>query len=168
VMGHSYGGALAAYLASRNPERVNKLILLAASRCQPGTGLPFIYQLPLFILNYIRPILKKRFREAAFAPMTPLELIAEENLGGSNNQLYVIKALLKATPNIPLLNVSQLNVPTLIIAGKYDKIISNVKMIAFYDNLPKRTISIIEEGAHMLMLEKPQQVNELILEFIKS
>jgi pimeloyl-ACP methyl ester carboxylesterase len=168
LMGHSYGGALSAYLASRNQEKISKLILIAPTACQAATSLPFIYQLPLFIINFIRPYLQKKFRAAAFAPTTSLELIAEENLGSRVNQLYVMKAMAQGMLNIPFLDVTQLKIPTLIIAGEYDKIISNIKMIAFYEKLPNRTFAAVERAAHMLMLEQPQRTNELIMEFLSS
>jgi pimeloyl-ACP methyl ester carboxylesterase len=168
IIGHSYGGALAAYLTALNQTRISKLILITPIPCQPVTEVKFAYQLPLFILKLMLPSLQKKFRAAAFAPDTSTKLIADETLGSKCNQLYVIKAMGNGTAMIPFLNLQPINVPTLIILGKYDNIISNIKTIAFYETLPDRKFAVVEDAAHMLMLEQPQQTNQVIEDFIKG
>jgi pimeloyl-ACP methyl ester carboxylesterase len=168
VIGHSYGGALAAYLTALNQTKISKLILITPIPCQPVPEAKFVYKLPLFIIKLMLPSLQKKFRAAAFAPDTPAALIGEENLGSKSNQLYVIKAMGNGMEKIPFLDLRPVNVPTLIILGKFDKIISNVKTIAFYEALPNRKFAVTEDAAHMLMLEQPQQTNQIIEEFIKS
>ncbi|MES2218672.1 MAG: alpha/beta hydrolase [Pseudomonadota bacterium] len=166
VMGHSYGGALATYLTVLNATKINKLILIAPIPCQAVEEIPFIYKLPLFIIKLMRPSLEKKFQAAAFAPTASEQLITEESLGSKGNQLYVMKAVGNNLAKIPFVDLRQLSVPTLIILGKYDKIISNMKTIAFYEALPNRRFEVVEDAAHMLMLEQPEEVNRLIEGFI--
>jgi 3-oxoadipate enol-lactonase len=168
LLGHSYGGALAAYLAMLNPAKISKLILISPIPCQAAQDVKFTYKLPLFILQLMLPTLQKKFRNAAWAPTTSPALIADEALGSKSNQLYVIKAMGLGTANIPFAELSQVKIPTLIIAGKYDKIISNMKMIAFYEALPNRKFAVVEDAAHMAMLEQPKNTNALIEEFLRE
>ena len=168
IIGHSYGGALAAYLTAFNQAKISKLILITPIPCQPVAEVKFVYKLPLFIMKLMLKSLQKKFREAAFAPNTSSKLIADETLGSKCNQLYVIKAMGNGTALIPFLDLKPITVPTLIILGKYDKIISNIKAIAFYETLPDRRFAVVEDAAHMLMLEQPQQTNQVIEEFIKG
>lgn len=166
LIGHSYGGALAVYLAATQPDKFQKMVLLAPTMCQPRTSVPFLFKMPIFIMNFFLPLLQKQFRDAAFDSSTSLELISEENKASKNNKLYVIKDMLRGMQNIPFVDVSQIKIPTLILAGETDKLISNVNMIAFYENLPQREFAVINNAAHMLMLEQPAEVNALIEKFL--
>jgi len=166
LIGHSYGGALAVYLAATQADKFQKMVLLAPTICQPTPSVPFLFKMPLFVMNFFLPLLQKQFRNAAFDSSTSLELIAEENKASKNNKLYVIKDMLRGMQNISFIDVSQIKIPTLIIAGETDKIISNVKMIAFYENLPQREFAVVNGAAHMVMLEQPEKVNTLIEKFL--
>jgi pimeloyl-ACP methyl ester carboxylesterase len=168
VIGHSYGGALAAYLTALNFAKVTKLILISPIPCQAVQRIKFVYKLPIFIIKLLLASLQKKFQAAAFAPMTSSELIAQEGLGSKCNQLYVIKAMGNALTSIPFVDLKPVTTPTLIILGKFDKIISNVQSVAFYEALPNHTFYVVENAAHMAMLEQSAEVNQKIEQFISE
>jgi pimeloyl-ACP methyl ester carboxylesterase len=167
LMGHSYGGALATYLTAMQQDKVKKIILIAPVKCEPKLDLPFLFRLPVFMLELFLPLLKKRFRAEAWDASTSRAIIAEETKAANNNKLYVIKAMRLGMRNIPFVNVSQIKKSALIIAGENDKIISNVRMIAFYENLPNREFAVIDNAAHMVLVEQPDETNSLIKGFLE-
>lgn len=162
VLGHSYGGALAAALALDHQDKINRLILIDPMPCEPAT-MPFIYRLPVFMLECLRPQLDKAFQQMAFDPSASPDLLARESEAGKKNKLCVIKAMLTGMKTLPVLDIKQLTVPTLIIIGEKDKVISPVRIIDFYQALSHHRFEMIKQAAHMPMLERPQEVNQLIL-----
>lgn len=167
VLGHSYGGALATSLAMDNQNKINHLILIDPLPCQPMIQMPFVYRLPAFILEWIRPLLEKNFEKLAFDPTANQMLISNEKLAGNINRMYVIKATIEGMKKIPNINVSQLQVPTLIIIGEEDKVISPLAIKEYYQAIPYHQFQVVSHAAHMSMLEKPNEVNSFLLNFLR-
>ncbi len=168
VFGHSYGGALAVSLAFDYQDKINQLILIDPVCCQSKMQIPFVFSLPVFILNWLRPMLEKGFNQSAFAESTNPELIVEEITASRANLLYVIKAMAKGMQKIRDIPLNQLNVPTLVVLGESDKVIPPKSMTEFYHALPHVQFEIIQHAAHMPMLEQPQETNRVITQFLQS
>jgi pimeloyl-ACP methyl ester carboxylesterase len=166
IMGHSYGGALAANLAWCNQTRIHNLILLAPMSCRPISSIPMVYHLPVWALELLRPMLEKNFREAAFVNTDSPQLVSAEDLAGKNNSLYVIKSILLGMKDAQLLDVTTLEIPTLVIAGENDRVIPVKSMQDFYGKIPHVQFEILANAAHMIMLEQPQKVGALIESFL--
>ena len=62
--------------------------------------------------------------------------------------------------------VKAIRVPCLIIVGKFDKLTPVKYSLYFKDNLDKSELVVIDKAAHMVMLEKPEEFNLAVLEFI--
>jgi pimeloyl-ACP methyl ester carboxylesterase len=168
IIGHSYGGALAANLAAHNQTAVNKLILIAPMSCKPVMTILPLFRLPAWVLELLRPYLEKNFREAAFVSTDSRALLSEEERAGKKNAFYVLKAMVQGTKDIPLLDVTQIHIPTLVICGEHDGIISMDKIRSFYGPLPSVQFETLTNAAHMLMLEQPEKVDALIEKFLKK
>lgn len=166
VIGHSYGGALAASLAIDNQTAIKQLILLSPLPCAPNSKVPFIYYLPLFILEYLRPILEKQFLRLAFDKTTPLSLKKEEAEASRSNSMYLIKSMVRGIKKIPRLEVRQLSMPTCVMLGEHDQIIPPIVSKQFYANIPTVQWVMIHQASHMAMLEQPEQFNKVMMEFI--
>jgi pimeloyl-ACP methyl ester carboxylesterase len=166
LIGHSYGGALAVYLSYTNQDILSSQVLLTPSRCQPFHDVPKIYRLPAFILALLRPFLEYSFRKYAFDKSTKNKVIDEELSAGKKNRFYVIKAMLEGMQDIPRINISGLNTPTLIITGEADHIIPTDLITKFYEKLPHHEFVHLHHAGHMVQLEQPDVVNELIMGFI--
>ncbi len=54
------------------------------------------------------------------------------------------------------------------ITGEHDGIIPPAAQQGFYQAVPHHQFQMIKNASHMPMLEKPQQVNEIILRFIDN
>jgi abhydrolase domain-containing protein 8 len=168
IFGHSYGGALAAWLTFENQQQVTRQVLIAPSRCKPFTEIPGIYRLPVWLLELMRPLLEQSFRKFAFAKNVRNKVIEEEYRASKRNRLYVIKDMLEGMKDIPLLAADKLQTPSLILTGASDKIIAPGLSQNFYEKLPHHSYCMVDKSGHMLQLEQPSTVNELIEIFLEN
>lgn len=167
VIGHSYGGGLAAYLAYNNLDKIKKLILLTPTALQPNTTIPKIYNLPVFILELLRPLLTQTFVKLAFDPNTDPKLIEHEIKISKQNPMYVIKSIILGMQKIPYVEVNKISLPALVILGEHDRLIPMQQRRAPYQPLPNVKFKEIKNAAHLVMLEQPAEVNLLIENFLK-
>ncbi len=167
IIGHSYGGALSTYLALQNQQRIQKLCLIAPTALAPYKKIPPIYYLPSCILEWLRPALEKGFAKVAFDASARQELINTEIAAGRNNPLYIIKAVMQGMKQMPVTDISMINIPSLILMGKSDQITTVDQIQSFYRKLSQASFQTIINAGHMLMLEKPQEVNNALLQFIQ-
>ncbi len=168
IIGHSYGGALALVLAANHQDRVSHLTLISPTPCTPKLQIPRIYHLPTWLMELLRPLLDKQFQALAFDRTANPTLLAQELQAAKENPMYVIKALVNGMESIPLIDIATLTIPTLIITGEHDGIIPPAAQQGFYQAMPHHQFQMIKNASHMVMLEKPQQVNEIILRFIEN
>ncbi len=166
VMGHSYGGALAVSLAVSFPKKISKLILIDPIRAEPKAQMSAVFNYPAFVLRLIRSRLEKSFNEAGYDKSTSPELIEKETIASRNNRMYVIKAMVKGMKTIPTMDITELQIPVLIMMGETDNIILPVNIMDFYQPIPHHEFYIMPHAGHMVMLEQPQKTNELILAFL--
>ncbi len=158
VIGHSFGGAVAAKLAILHPERISKLILVGASAIRrPRRLLIAIKKLadllkPIFSLNSRKLILKLlKLDETDYAQIESHELretfknVINEDLG---HYLHFIK------------------LPTLVIWGEKDAVtpLTEGKLIA--KAISGAKLVVVKNAGHFLFLEKPNEFIKLIKEFI--
>lgn len=162
IIGHSYGGALATSLALEHQDNVDKLILLSPTPCAPNFSIPFLFKLPTFMLEILRPVLEKDFKDRAFMPNDNPQLVADELKAGLANPMYVIRGMIRGTKSIPTLDVTMLSIPILTILGSHDKLVTPESSRQFYQAVPHHRFETIEQAAHLTMLEKPDLVNEMI------
>jgi pimeloyl-ACP methyl ester carboxylesterase len=168
VLGHSYGGALALSLALANQDKIKKLILISPTPCVPSIAIPFIYCLPVFLLEILRPFLEMNFKRLAYSPDANPSLLATEMQAVKANPMYVIKCLIDGMQEIPKVNQSLLTVPTLVIINQPDGLVDPNIQKEFYQHLPQHEFQILDHASHMALLEKSPQVNKFIMDFIGS
>jgi pimeloyl-ACP methyl ester carboxylesterase len=168
VIGHSYGGVLATSLAKNYQHSVERLVLFNPAPCVSQRKIPFVYRLPVFILEALRSLLDRVFQKMAFDESTAADLLEKESLAGKNNKMYVIKAMIQGMKTIRTMDLTKLSVPTCIIFGESDKIFPENVIKEGYQGLPHHTFKTIRHASHMAFLEKPEEVNECLLEFLKQ
>lgn len=167
LFGHSYGGALATSIALDHQDKVSKLILISPVPCEPNISIPFMYRLPTFVMELLRPILENKFRQLAFSSHVNPKLADFELRSVKTNPMHVIKSLIKGMQHIPKIDLTMLNVPTLIIVGEPDGLISPIAQQEYYRSIPHHQFAIIDDASHMCLLEKPKIVNQYIENFIR-
>lgn len=157
LCGHSLGGAIIQSFYFKNPNIVNKLIIV-------GSGAR------LRVSPVILDLLKNNYDE--FLKLLPFEGFSRKT------PKEIVNAYIKETSKVgsevsyedfmicdkfdTMNQTSSINVPILIIVGKDDKL-TPVKYANYYkEKVSKSEIFIIEKAGHMVMIEQPEKFNEII------
>ncbi|CAN5267298.1 hypothetical protein BH10PSE19_BH10PSE19_00700 [soil metagenome] len=167
VMGHSYGGAVALHLASQQAD-IEKIILLAPLPYNLKIPLRPLLYLPNSWLQLVRILLAKQVYKRLFNTDTNPELILTEMHNNAANPIYAIKNMLLGIAHMPIIDLSTIRQSILIIASPDDQIISLQDIKNFYTQLPNSQFKIIKKVNHLMMLEKPEIINQLIDNFLKE
>ncbi len=168
ILGHSYGGALAAYLVAHNSSTIQKLVLSSPLPLLSKFKISKLFNLPSFILEWLQPHLTKIFMRLAYQPYANRELMANEITAANRNKMYVIRALTRAMQHIPQIDLKQIQQPCLVLLSKDDRVISAQQSFEYYRQLPHVEFKYITQARHMLILEQPDVVNYYIQEFIEK
>jgi pimeloyl-ACP methyl ester carboxylesterase len=165
IIGHSYGGALASALTI-NQDKVNKLILIAPTPCLPKMQIPFFFYLPLFALELLHPLLIKEFEKLAFSKSASSNLKEVEVQAAKANPMYMIKSIVNGMKDVPKIRAADLHSPTLIIISSEDKVVPPIITKQYYKHVPNHRFEVIDGGSHMVLLEDPKRINQIILNFL--
>lgn len=142
ILGFSDGGNIAMVFALAHPERVEKLILNGANL--DASGVKRKIQIPIEIGYRIARLFAKRSAKA--------------------KQNAEMLGLMVNDPNVKPDELSQIQSPTLVIAGNNDMIKeSHTRLIA--KSIPNAELAIIP-GSHFVANKNPQVFNETVLCFL--
>lgn len=147
LVGHSFGGKIAAIITKSDPELISHLVLIAAS------GIPhpkFWYKFNNFIPKYFRDHLKTLFVSKDYREAGAL--------------LPVFKTIIKEDLRDLL---SEINRPTLIIWGKDDKELPSTDGEKMMTLIKNSSLKIIE-GDHFPFISNPKEVATLIDRFVNN
>ena len=163
LVGHSLGGALVLNVALRHPEMIGGIGLI-------GTGarlrvLPEI--LELVEQDFDRAI--ELILEWAFSKNPQPELVAKaKEQMRANGQRALLRDLLTCDAFDVMGKLNQIEVPALIICGREDRL-TPVKYAEYLrDHIPNATLRIIDGAGHMVMLERPAELNKAVWNFLTS
>jgi long-chain acyl-CoA synthetase len=146
LVGHSYGGAIVTEYALKNPDRVERLILLATAgefKLQPTLKLAL--SLPVWALRTIEPFTRKWL----FAPPTVLKQFYFQNMSLWNGWE----------------RFSVLKVPTLVIRGNRDRVFESARFEKVTASIPGAQEADIGASGHLVMLERREAVERAIERF---
>jgi pimeloyl-ACP methyl ester carboxylesterase len=73
--------------------------------------------------------------------------------------------LFRVAPELTVEDLRRVTVPTLVLAGDDDCIL-HAHTIDLFENIPDAQLAIVPGTSHMLQLEKPALVNQLIVDFL--
>lgn len=168
VVGHSYGGALAATLALHHSEKIKKIVLITPLALKPNHNIPKPFFLPLGILKLMRSTFEEQFIQLAFHSNTPKKLIEQEITAGRNNPMYVLKALTLGMQNIPEEDPSEITQASLVIVVNEDGLISTEDVKNFYTKIPNVQFEKIENAGHMVIVEQAQEFTNILQNFFAN
>ncbi len=162
LCGHSLGGAIILSCYLKNPNDIESLIL-----CATGARLrtsPVIFQQLTDdykqYLNYIR--------QTAFHRKAPKSVIDTYREQLSKVDPQVIYNDFKICDGFDIMQELKLiQIPCLILCGDSDVLTPTKYSQYFHTNIKDCKLHIIQQAGHMVMLEKPQLVNQYIQEFIE-
>ena len=167
-MGHSMGGWLCTNFAIQNPEKVEKLVLLApASGIYKITPKFFFKVYPAIVFPSETRIMKeiKWFLSPVFQPDKRAETLIRQFFISGMNCVPCIRVIPSVFPDEELQN---LTVEILLLVGEHETIYNPTKMLERAKRLmPNLTTQMIPNAGHGLSIEQHEIVNEAIKSFLK-
>ncbi|MDD5481901.1 MAG: alpha/beta hydrolase [Candidatus Shapirobacteria bacterium] len=149
VVGHSFGGKVAALLASQCPQELEKLILIApAGIPHPRWWYPLSAKIPPKIKQKLEPITKIVFTSRDFKEAGPLQPILAN----------IVKEDLRSV-------FANIHAPTLIIWGKTDQELPLTDGQEINRLIPNSQLKIIPAG-HFPFWDQPKKAAQIISRFI--
>jgi 3-oxoadipate enol-lactonase len=172
VAGLSFGGMVAQALALAVPERVQRLVLAHCGAATPATVVQ-IWQQRLQaaaeggMASQVAPTLERWFTPEfrANAPATCAwvgQMIADSPLGGYAAAVQAICGLDHAA------RLTQLQIPTLVIAGGRDAAVPPQASAALAVSMPRASFMTFPEAAHLGNIEQSQRFTETLDSFLPA
>ncbi|MFN8411976.1 MAG: alpha/beta hydrolase [Anaerolineales bacterium] len=165
LTGHSMGGAIALSLAVQHPELVSSLILIstgsklgvspalleAASRVET-----FPAAIEMLVENSF-----SRYADARTRELTKQRLLLTNPLT-FHADLLACHAF-NMQDSLPFISV-----PTLVVCGSLDQMTPPKYSQTLHDHIPNSKLEFIPNAGHMLMLERPDSVLQIMIDFLES
>ncbi len=149
LVGHSFGGAIVAEFAHAHPERVSRLVLIAAANQYEVQ--PYVRRglnLPQPVLNLLWPMLGGKIA----APPQVLKPLYQNTMAHWQG-----RAILQA-----------LTVPTLVIRGHRDQVFTRSEYGQVDKDIPGAEDVDVGASGHMVMLERREAVNRALERFLEQ
>ena len=153
-------------------EHVTCSVFLAAGSHVDGG--PFIFKLPLFLLNWLQPILSNGFKERAYHAETLKEdtqhsrdVLAYALQSSESNSMFVVKAFYNQWLWTKQEVIAKVSTPMLYLSGAGDKILTPSNASNLVNMNPDVSeFEVISKTGHQLMEERPEEVNKAMEAFI--
>jgi pimeloyl-ACP methyl ester carboxylesterase len=165
LVGNSLGGHIALLYALNYRERVDALVLSGSSG---------IYETTMgttFFKRQDREFIKERTEMTFYDPAHATEDLVDEMFEIVNDRpraLRLLKIARSADEETVTEQLSQLDMPTLLIWGQDDVITPTDVAEEFRDRMPNARLHFIDKCGHAPMIEHPTQFNELTLDFLSE
>jgi pimeloyl-ACP methyl ester carboxylesterase len=150
VAGHSLGGAVAALLAHRHPERIGRLVLVNAALLQPGTPLV------MHAAGVARSIGRAT---PGLAPMAGRDLLRSSPLSLS----LAVTELLRSDWQPKLASIAA---PTLVVWGAEDTITPLPLGKRIAAAVPEARLTVLTGAGHSPMWEEAERFNDEVMDFL--
>jgi uncharacterized protein (TIGR00369 family) len=176
-VGHDVGGGIAQLIATDEPARVARLILID-SIADNNWPIPDIARLKEPAWDQIMTTLDLRegFRKGLEAGMTTPgrvtdELVAEwsrpfQDLDGRRAYLRAARALNNRDLVSRRRHIEEITAPTLILWGAQDRFLEPRWAEYLHERIPHAAVQIIDPGGHFLPLDRPDAVVDALLQFL--
>jgi 4,5:9,10-diseco-3-hydroxy-5,9,17-trioxoandrosta-1(10),2-diene-4-oate hydrolase len=182
LIGLSMGGGLSILYTLRFPHKVDKLVLVDSA----GLGKEVIFSMRLTALPFLGELITKPSRKMAYLFFKPTVLNPNQIKGQFTDTYYGLFslpgaqiALLKVLRsmctifgtkkdvlNETMTNLHRITSPTLIIWGRQDAIIPLKQAYYAKEKISNSKLHVIEQCGHMPNFEKPDEFNQVVLDFL--
>lgn len=178
VIGHSMGGAIAAEMAWRHPERISRLALLSPA----GFGLvPGRMRLLKYIPDVLAPLARPLASRAAatlvlgdvYGPDGGWTARDEAELLAPYAQPGIYRALLRTLKEFDFdlhanAQLAQLPHGTLVVFGTHDAVVRPVDIAARVKLVPAGRLVVLSRIGHLPQVEAAEEVGRMLVEFVQG
>ena len=164
-VGNSMGGHIGLILTLARPDLVKNLVL---------TGSSGLYERTFgdsFPRKSDKEYIKKKTQEVFFDPSVATEELVEDVFSVVNDRMKGIKTVMLARSAIKhnmLHDLPKITAPVLLIWGKQDNVTPPEVAVDMNKFLPNSTLRWIEECGHAAMMEKPDEFNEILFDWLEK
>jgi pimeloyl-ACP methyl ester carboxylesterase len=166
VVGASLGGWLAAEIASTEPTRVDRLVLMAP----PGILIPETPPADLFTMKpdeIVRALfLDPAKAEAMLATPLPPEAAAQAERDAASFAQYASEPFLH-NPDLPA-RLPRINAPTLVLTPEIDVVIPPQHSEAYAAAIDGAVLEVLPQCGHALYFEEPDLVADKVINFLST
>ena len=182
LIGLSMGGGLSILYTLRFSHKVEKLVLVDSA----GLGKEIIFSVRLMSLPFLGELFTKPSRKMAYLFFKPTVLNSNQLKGQFTDIYYelfslpgaqmamlkvlrsgcTIFGLKKNVLNETMMNLHRITSSTLIIWGKQDAMIPLKQAYYAKEKIPDSKLHIVEQCGHMPNFEKPDEFNQVVLDFL--
>jgi len=164
LLGHSFGGQVAAYLAAKEPQLISRLILSGAAAIRPELNLKrFIFSLIAKIgkIFFSLPLIKNLSAPAQKLLYRLADSPDYEKTSGIKREIF--KKIIRQDLTEDL---KKITTPTLIVWGDRDSYVSLASGKKIAALIPNSQLEIITDGKHGLHLQMPEKLYSIVKNFI--
>jgi pimeloyl-ACP methyl ester carboxylesterase len=162
-IGHSMGGGILQTLALRHLPWLKKIALIGS-----GAQLPIAAELAEGVANDF-PGTMEKVTQLAYGPHASEHLRRQGKRSLLKTDPRIIENDYNACNDFDLRDrVNEITLPTLIIGGAVDRMLPAPFSDFLHEQIPCSQIEIIPEGGHMMLLEKPAQLAQIIAKFAQD
>ena len=160
VVGTGFGGFIAAELAAMQPRRLRALVLIGAPGLKPENS-DILDQMMVSHRDYIEQSFRDRENYVAWVGEEPGDDVRELwDMSREMTARVTWKPYMFSRRLAPLLG--DVTTPTLIVWGGRDNIVPVECAELYAANLQNATIEMVEDAGHVVEIEEPERVAELI------
>jgi len=171
VIGLSQGGAISLQFSLKNPEMVEKLVLVGSAALTDKIPLGFLFS--IFWLHSIPSVAAGRFNsrylvdkpENVDPNFGPYALQVVKKPGGKR---VIWQSKGAAVKSMPAEELRQIQHQTLILWGENDKVFPPVVGEAAAQIMPNAALRRIQDAGHISFMDQPEVFNEILLQFLKE
>ena len=178
LLGYSMGGGIGTVFAARNPGRVRKLILIAPSGFMPpAAGTQAIAEVPV-LGDWLFALLHEGTLASAFQKQVDAGIAPEYFATLYREQMQYHgygRALLSSMRHFIRVNLQneyellhKHDTPTLLLWGTEDKIVPYAGHESVLAAAPHIRLESFANTSHAIAYEKPDEVNRLVIDFLKE
>lgn len=153
LVGHSMGGQVAAHLAARFPERVERLVLVDSA----GIPRPLT---PRAVMRFARETAPpSRWGDPRFVPV----ILHDALTAGPRTILQALVHVLRddVRPLLP-----QITAPTLLVWGERDSLVPRAHAREFRERITGARLAVLPGAAHNPMVDRAEEFNRVVLSFL--
>lgn len=147
VLGWSDGGIEALLLGIRHPDKVNKLVAMAAN---------------------LNPTLEAVYPETdAFARASIASIPVEARSTPEGKRLFKVASLMSDEPHITPAMLTKITAPTLVLSGDQD-LIRLEHTLTIFNSLPNAELAVFPNNTHMVPYDDPALFNATVQRFLET